>query len=162
MPSIRLKGREPQALPVEQILRHGQGDPRADGRKRRVSHHIVLERFDKRDARILAATAAVGPPLVISFRLQCNAKPLDSARIAGFVELYAGNADARIIALRDKPWKQVKLTVRATNGSRIQDAFDLLRVARLRLHDQPQTLQLKATHRFPSQSHAADRRPNRR
>ena len=30
---IRLKGREPQTLPVKQILRYGQGDPRADRAK---------------------------------------------------------------------------------------------------------------------------------
>ena len=62
------------------------------------------------------------------------------------VELNPGDADARIITLRDEPWKKVKLTIRATNGSGIQDAFDFVRIAGFRLHDQPQALQLKATH----------------
>ena len=117
---IRIKGREPQSLPVKQILRYRQGDPWADGRKRRVSHHVALEPFHERDARILAAAAAVGPPLVIRFRLQHNAEPLDSAGIASLIEPNPGNADARIVALRDEPWKKVELTIGATNGSRIQ------------------------------------------
>ena len=100
----------------------------------------MLERLDKGNAGILAAAAAVRSPLVISFRLKRNAEPLDSGRVAGFVEFYAGDADARIIALGDEPRKQVKLAIRATSGSRIQDAFDLLRIARLRLHQHSQAL----------------------
>ena len=124
---IRTKGREPETLPVEQILRYGQGDPWAFGRKRRVRHHVALERFDKRDARIFAATTAVGPPLVVGFRLERDAEPLDAARIAGLIEPHARDADARVVAPRDEPRKQVELTIRPTNGRRIQDAFDLLR-----------------------------------
>ncbi len=135
---------------MKQILRYGHGNPWADGRERRVSHHVALKRFDERDTRILAATAAVGPTLIIGFRLQCDAEPLDSTRIASFVEFYAGNADARIIAPRDEPWKQVKLAVRAANGGRIQDAFSLVRIAQFRLHHQPEPLQLEFAHRFPS------------
>jgi hypothetical protein len=83
---IRSKSREPQSLPVKQILRYGHGNPWADGRERRVSHHIALKRFDERDTRILAATAAVGPTLIIGFRLQCDAEPLYAYRIAGVIE----------------------------------------------------------------------------
>ena len=54
----------------------------------------MLERFDKGDAGILAAAAAVRPPLVIRFRLKRNAETFDSGRVAGFVEFYAGDADA--------------------------------------------------------------------
>jgi len=53
---------------------------------------------------------------------------------------YAGDADAGIVALGDKPWEQVKLAIRAASGRRIQDAFNLLRIARLRLHQHSQAL----------------------
>src|ERR1017187_3225004 len=88
------EGSQSQALPAEQILRYGQGDPWASSRERRVSHHVVPQRFDKRDTRILAAAATVRSPLVISLRFECDAEPLDSGRVAGFVEFYAGDADA--------------------------------------------------------------------
>ena len=91
------KGREPQPLPVEQVLGFGHGNPRADGRKRRVSHHVALERFHERDARVFAAAAAVRPLLVVGLRLQCDAEPLDSTRIAGVIEANPRDADARII-----------------------------------------------------------------
>ena len=94
---VRTKSREPQALPVEEVLRYGQGDPWASGRKCRVSHHVTLQRFHESDPRILAASAAIGPPLIIGFRLQCDAQPLDAYRIAGCIEPHAGNADARVI-----------------------------------------------------------------
>ena len=88
------KGCQPDPLPVEQILRHRQRNSGSARRKRRVSHYVMLERLDKGNAGILAAAAAVRSPLVISFRLKRDAEPLDSGRIAGFVELYAGDADA--------------------------------------------------------------------
>ena len=140
---------------MKQILRYGQGDPWAFGRKRRVSHHVTLERFDKRDTRILAAAAAVGPQLVIGFRLQRDAEPLDAGRIAGLIELHSCDADARVISPRDQAREEVKLTIRAANGGRIQDAFDLQRIARLRLHHHPQALQLEIRHQcLSSQGHA--------
>ena len=88
------KGRQPDPFPMEQILRHRQGNSRSIRRKRRVSHDVMLERLDKGNPGILAAAASVRPPLVISFRLQRNAETFDSGRVAGFVEFYAGNADA--------------------------------------------------------------------
>jgi hypothetical protein len=46
----------------------------------------------------------------------------------------------------DQPREEIKFTVRATSSSRIQRAFDLLGVARLRLHQYSQPLHLKSTH----------------
>ena len=118
------------------------------GRKRRIGHHVALERFDERDTRILAATAAVGPALIIGFRLQCDAETLDAYRIAGVIEPHSCNPDARVVPLRHQPRKQVELSIGAARGSRIQNAFDLLGIARLRLHHDPQALQFESTHRI--------------
>ena len=107
MPSIRAEGREPQTLPVEEVLREGQGNPRAFGRKRRVSHHVTLEVFAKSDPRILAASAAIRPQLIIRFGLQCDAEPLDARRVAGLIELHSRDADARVISLRDQTREEV-------------------------------------------------------
>jgi hypothetical protein len=93
-----------------------------------------VQRFHEGDARIFAATTAIGPPLIVSFRFQRDAEPLDAIRFASFIEPYSRNADARVIPTRNQPREQVELTVRATSGSRIQDPFDLQRVPRLRLH----------------------------
>ena len=149
------KGREPQSLPVKQILRYCQGDPWATGRKCRVSHYVALQRFDKRDAGILAAATAVEVPLIIGFRFQCDAEPLNACRIAGFIEPYSGNADARVIPPRNQAREQVKFTVRATSGGRVQDAFDLLRIPRLRLHQHCQTPQLESARQCLRDSHHA-------
>jgi hypothetical protein len=100
---------------------------------RRVSHYVASERFDKRDTRVLAP-AAVRPQLVFRFGLQRNAEPVDARRVAGLTKAHSCDADARIITLRDQPWKEVKLTIRTANGSRIQDAFGLKRIAQLRTH----------------------------
>ena len=124
---------------MEQVLRDGQRDPWAIRRKGRVIHHVALDRFDKRDTRVLAA-AAVGPPLVIRFRLQRNAEPLDAYRVAGFIKPHSCDADARIIAPCNQPREEVKLTVTATNRGRVHDAFDLQWIARLRLHHHPKSL----------------------
>jgi hypothetical protein len=159
---VRPEGSQPHALPVEQILRFGKGDPWASRRKCRVSHHVVPKRFDERDTRILAATAAVGPPLVIGFRLQYDAEPLDACRIAGSIKPNSCNADARVISPRDQSREEVECTIRATNGRRIQDAFDLLGIPRFRLHQQPQALQLKSTHQIPHEVTLGDRHLNKR
>lgn len=65
------------------------------------------------------------------------------------IEAHADDADARMIPPRDKPGEEIQVTIWATNGCRIQDAFDLEWIARFRLHDLAKTLQLKATHRAP-------------
>jgi len=88
------KGRQPNPLPMEQILRHGQRNSGSVRRKRRISHDVMLERLDKRNPGILASAAAVRTPLVVCFRLKRNAEPLDSSRVAGFVEFYAGDTDS--------------------------------------------------------------------
>jgi hypothetical protein len=111
--------------------------------------------FHKRDAGILATATAVGLQLIIGFRFQCDAEPLNACRIAGFVEPYSGNADARVISPSNQAREQIKFTVRAASGSRIQDAFDLLRIPRLRLHQHCQTPQLESTHQCLSDSHHA-------
>jgi len=49
--------------------------------KRRVGHDVALERFRERDTGVFA-TAAIGPPLIIGFRLQRDAEPRDTPRIA--------------------------------------------------------------------------------
>jgi hypothetical protein len=149
------KGHKPPSLPVEKVPRFGQGDPWASGRKCRVSHQVALERFHERDTRILATTAAVRPPLIIGFRLECHADPLDAGRVAGFIESHSCDPNARVIVSRCQPREQVELTVWAASGSRIQDTFDLLGVPRLWFHHQPQALHLKSTHQGPSQGHAS-------
>ena len=149
-PVVRLEGREPQPLPVDQIVRYGESDPRADGRKGRVGHHVAMQRLHECDARIFAATAAVRQPLVVGLRLQCDAEPLDPTRIAGVIEANPRDADARIIASCDETGKKIKLTIRTANGSRIQDALDFLRITRFRLHDLPEPLHSKAVHRLSS------------
>ena len=131
---------QPQALPAKQVFGHRQGDPWAIRRKRSVSHYVALEWFDERDARILAAPATVLPPLVIRFGLQRNAESLDSVRVTGLIKLDSRYADAGVVAPRDEPREEVKLAIRATRGGRIQDAFGLQGIARLRFHHQPKAL----------------------
>jgi hypothetical protein len=94
----------------------------------------MLERLDKGNARILATATTAGQSLVVGLWLKRDAKPLDSERISGPIEPNPGDADARVIALRDEPRKQVELAIGAANGSRIQDPFDLQRTAGFRLH----------------------------
>ena len=91
---IRAEVGEPEALPVEEVLRYGQGDPRTSDRKCRVSHQVAPQWFHKRDPRILAAALAAGLQLIVGFRFQRDAKPLDACRIAGIVESHSCNADA--------------------------------------------------------------------
>jgi len=99
-----------------------------------------VKRLDKRDAWILTAASAIRSSLVIRFWLQCDAEPLDARWVTGLTKSNSRDADARIITLRDQPWKEVKLTIRTANGSRIQDAFGLKRIARLRIYHQPKAL----------------------
>jgi hypothetical protein len=54
----------------------------------------MLERLNISNARILASAATSRSPLVISFRFDRDAEPLDSGRVAAFVEFYAGDTDA--------------------------------------------------------------------
>jgi len=68
------------------------------------------------------------------------------------IEPYPCNADARVIPLRGQPGEEVELTIRAANGSRIQDALDLLGITRLRLHHEPEALQRKSIHQILTKS----------
>ena len=92
---------------MEEILRYGQGNSRPMVRECRVRHNVVFKRFHECDARILATTAAVGPQLIISFRLQGDTEPLHASRIADSIEEHSYNPDARVISLRDHPRKEV-------------------------------------------------------
>src|ERR1035441_8124579 len=98
----RGKSSKPQTSPVEDIFRYGQGNPRSMGRPCRVGHQVSLKRPHKCDARILAASATIGSPLIIGFRLQCDSKPLDACRIAGFIEAHSCNSYARVISSCDQ------------------------------------------------------------
>ena len=142
---IRSEGRQPQTLPVEQVLRRGEGDAWTSRRIGRVGHDVTPERFDEGDTRILAAPAAVGSSLVLSFWLQRDAEPLDGGRIAGCIELYSRNPYARVISLGNQPREKIQLTIRTTSGGRVQDTFDLMWIARFRLDHHAQALQLKST-----------------
>jgi hypothetical protein len=99
-----------------------------------------LERFHERNAGILTTTAAIGPPFIFGFRLQCDSKPLDTYRIAGFIESHSCNTNTRVISFRDQPRKEVELAIRAASSGRIQNAFDLLWVTRLRFHQHADAL----------------------
>src|ERR1700691_3176186 len=144
----RSKRDKPDPLPVKKVRRACCGDARAAWRARRISHEVALQRFDERDARVFAASAAVYPTLIVGFRLQSDAETLDAFWISRCIEPHSGNTDARVVPKRHQSWKEVQRTVRATSGRRIQDAFGLMRIARLRLHQDSETLQLKSTHVF--------------
>lgn len=87
------------------------------------------------------------PEFIVRLRLQGAAPPLDAGRIARLVEDDPRNADARKIARCDKSRKKVELPVRTAHGRWIQHAFDLVGIARLRLHDLPEALQLESVNR---------------
>jgi hypothetical protein len=107
-----------------------------------------LKRPHKRNARILAATAAVGPTFIIGIWLEGDAKPLYTCRIAGFIEPHARYPDPRIIPFRNQPRKEVEFTIGTAYGSGIQNPFHFMRIARLGLHDHPEAVQLESTHRI--------------
>jgi hypothetical protein len=106
----------------------------------------MMERLNKRDTRILAASAAVGSPFIIGFRFQCDAKPLRARRIAGFIEPHSRYPDARVISLRNQPREEVEFAIGTARDSRIQNPFHFMRVTRLGLHDHAQALQLESAH----------------
>jgi hypothetical protein len=109
-----------------------------------------LKRPHKRNARILAATAADGPPFIIGFWLERDANPLYTFRIAGLIEPHARYPDPRIISLRNQPRKDVEFTIGTAYGSGIQNPFHFMRITRLGLHDHAETVQLESTHRISS------------
>jgi hypothetical protein len=73
--------------------------------------------------------------------LEGDPDPLDAFGIACSIETDARNADARVVAARDKPWKQVEVAVAAPCGAGIENAFDLVGIARLWHHDNADTRQ---------------------
>jgi hypothetical protein len=54
---------------------------------------VALQWFYVRNARILAATSAVGAPLIIGFRLQRDARPFGAHRVAGIIKLHACDSE---------------------------------------------------------------------
>ena len=105
------KGGKPHSFPVEEIFRHRQCDSRTARRKCRVAHDVTLQRFYKGDARILTAASAPGPLFIISLRFECDAQPLDTYRIAVFIEAHARDANARVVAMGSQPREEVKLAI---------------------------------------------------
>jgi hypothetical protein len=133
----RNKLRKAQSFPVKEIFRSRQRNSRPSRGKRGVTHDVTLERLNERDSGVLASAPAARPKFVVDFRLQRDAKALDADWISTFIEVDPRYADARIVAFRDKPREEVETPVGTTSGGWIQDPFDLLGVARLRLHDGP-------------------------
>ena len=84
-------------LPVKGVLGYCPGDARTSGRKCCVCHHVALQWLHEGDTRVFASSAAIGPPLIIGFRLQCDAEPVGAYGIASFIETYSRNADTRVI-----------------------------------------------------------------
>jgi hypothetical protein len=107
-----------------------------------------LKRPHKGYARILAATAAIGPPFIIRLRLQRYAEPLDARWIARFIEPHTRYPYARIISLCDQPRKEIEFAIGSAGRSWIQDSFYFLRIARLRFHQRPQAVKLEFAHRI--------------
>src|SRR5271170_6408770 len=72
------KLREAQSFPVKQIFRGCQGNPRPSRRKRRITHDVLLERFDERDSRVFASAPTVRTHFIIDFWFQRDAESLDA------------------------------------------------------------------------------------
>ena len=68
-------------------------------------------------------------PLVRRCRLQRDPKSLDGNRVAVRVEANPDNTDTRVVAAGHEPREQVEFAIRDPNRGRVQDAFDLVRVA---------------------------------
>ena len=130
---VGMKGCKADPTPLEQIIGDGDCDSRTAARKRRVRHHVMLQRLDISDARILASPAVLGQ-FVVGLRLQSHAHAFDARRIAGTVEQHTGNPDARKIASSYETWEKIKLPIPSANCCRIEDALHFIRVAGLRLH----------------------------
>ena len=141
--------REPQSLPVEEILGFGHRNSGSQRRKCRVGHYVAFQRFDERDTWVLTSTAS-GPQFIAGFGLQRDAKALHTRWVAGVIEPHARNPNPRIIPLRDQPREEIQFAIWASNGSRIQNPAHFMRITGLRLHDHTQALQLEAVHRISS------------
>ena len=94
---------------------------------------MQAERLDERDPRILDPRVArpVLPPLV---GREYNAKTFDAHGLA-VLDDDTGAADARDVAVRDKPREEIELTIGPPRGRRVQHALLLERVALLGHHD---------------------------
>jgi hypothetical protein len=98
------------------------------------------EWLDKGNSRVFAAASPARKSLIVRSRLEGNAESFDAARIAIVIELHASDPDSRVVTLRHESRKKIELTIRPPYGRGIKGAFDFLRVARLRLHEEPHAL----------------------
>ena len=114
----------------------------------------MLQGCDIGYPRVLA-TAAGLRQFVIGFRLQRDPHALDATRIAGTVKQHARDADPRIVAASHQTREQIELPVPGSHGGGVEDALDLMGVARLRLHDHADPLHREVRHgRSPLYRHA--------
>jgi len=132
---------------VKQIFRGGQRDARPFRGVRGVRHHVALERLDERDTWVFAPAAAPRALLVRGLGLERDSEALDADRISRFVEAHARDPDARVVAAPHQARKEIELTVGAANGPGVEHPFALERIARLGLHDDTESLHVKAAHR---------------
>jgi hypothetical protein len=132
-------------FPIEQIDGARKGDSWSVAAKRSVRHQVTLQFFEIRDARVFASTSA-GTELVISLWLECDAEALSAHWISIAIEVHARNSDAREVAVRDETRKKVEPSIRASRGCGVQDAVNLIWIARLGRHDNSEALQLEWHH----------------
>jgi hypothetical protein len=126
--------REPKATPVEQVVRYSERNSRTLARKRCVSHHIAIERLDKRYTRILTTTSAVGLSLVVGLWFQGNADSFDPHWVTSLIKPNSRYTDPRIIASRNQPREEVELTIRTPGRSGIQDSPSLKSIGPVSIH----------------------------
>jgi len=86
----------PDALPMEQILRDSQRNTRTVRTEGRISHHILAKGFDERDARIFANHRR---PAAVRNRPLVPAPPPSASppRVTAITENNLGDADARVV-----------------------------------------------------------------
>lgn len=124
---------------MKQIVRDRNRNARTLVRKRRIRHDVMLQSVDKAYSCILASST-IFRQFVVGLGFQSHTHPLDAGRIASVVKQDASDADARIVATRNKPRKEIELPVGTTDGRGVEHALHLVRVIRPRLHNHPQTL----------------------
>ena len=87
-------------------------------------------------------------PTIRSRLLAAARSPMRSTplRIAGTVEQHTRDADARIVAASHQTREQIELPVWPSHRRRVEDALDLMGIARLRLHDHADPLHREVRH----------------
>ncbi len=122
-----------EPAPLPKIIRDGDRGPRSERAVGHVGHHVHPEHRDERDPRILGAGVAL-PALPGPIRRQHDALPLHADRDP-VLDDQLGQADPGHVAGRDQSRQQIRRPVGCPAGAGIEDALDLLRVARLGTHD---------------------------